>query len=255
MTGKNSKSDPAGAARSNMKRALPKRFYRQVSVVEQDGAFAIALDGRVARTPLRAALAVPSQALASALAQEWMVQGEHIDPVQMPLTRIINSALDGVAREREGVVAEIVRYAGSDLLCYRAAEPSTLARRQTEAWDPLLEWATLLLGVRLKVGTGMTFIQQSPQAMATIEAVLKPLDAIQLAALHVMTTLTGSAILGLAVLDGALEPEAAWAAAHVDDDYQSDIWGMDEEARLRRAARWQDMDAAARVLSLHDIKS
>ena len=242
--------DPMRLAKDGARAALPKRFYEAAGVVERDGLFAVALDGRVARTPAKALLAVKSRALAEAMAQEWNRQSETIDPSAMPVTRIVNSAIDGVSREMAAVATDIVRYAGSDLLCYRAAEPESLVGRQREAWDPLLDWAADEMGARLVVAKGVTFVEQPAAALAAIAEVVEPFSPVPLAALHVITTLTGSAILALAVAGERLEPEAAWAAAHIDEDHQAQLWGQDAEAQERRAARWHDMEAAARILAM-----
>lgn len=247
------KPDPSKSAQAGLTRALPKRFYREVGIEERDGAFALLLDGRAAKTPAKAVLAVPSRALAEAMAEEWQAQAGHVDPASMPVTRIVRAALDGISRQREKVVADIVRHAGFDLLCYRARHPENLVRRQQEGWDPILRWAAQALGAPLQIGAGIEHIEQPAEAFAAIQAATLRLDAIQLAALHAMATLTGSAVLALAVLHGALEPEAAWAAAHIDEDYQIEIWGLDAEARQRRAARWLEMDAAARILACHPM--
>lgn len=242
--------DPMHAAQKGLKAALPLRFYKEAGVIEQDGQFAVALDGRTARTPARHRLAVGSRALAEAMAAEWAAQGERIDPASMPVTRLVNSAVDGVERNRDAVAAEIVNYAGSDLLCYRAEGPDGLVRRQHEAWDPVLAWAAEDLGAPLRSGEGIIHVAQSPGVGEAIGRAVARYDAIGVAALNIMTTLTGSAVLALAVARGRLEPEAAWAAAHVDEDFQAGIWGADAEAEARRATRWRDMEAAARVLGL-----
>lgn len=242
--------DPVRAVRKALRVVLPRRFYERAGAVERDGLHAIALDGRVARTPAKALLAVASAPLADAIAAEWNAQAETIDPATMPLTRIVNSAIDGVARAPGPVAAEIVRYAGSDMLAYRVAEPETLAERQREAWDPVLDWAAETLGVRLDLASGIVHVPQPGAALDAVARAVEPLDPIRLAALHVITTLTGSAVLALAVARGRLEPEAAWAAAHVDEDYQIGLWGADDEALARRSHRWHDMEAAARILAL-----
>jgi chaperone required for assembly of F1-ATPase len=248
--GENGRPDPMRVARNAARASLPKRFYERAEVAEREEGFALALDGRLARTPAKALLKVEARKLAEAIAEEWAAQRETIDPATMPITKIINSAIDGVALESASVAADIVRYAGSDLLSYRAAEPEVLARRQREAWDPLLAWAAADLGATLDVGTGVVFVPQRAEAVDAIAQAVAPLDPVRLAALHVMTTLTGSAVLALAVTRRRLEPEAAWAAAHIDEDYQAELWGSDDEARERRAARWREMEAASRILEL-----
>lgn len=243
-----SEPDPMHAAQKGMKPELPRRFYAQAGVVERDGLFAVALDGRVARTPGKALLAFDDADIAGLIAEEWAGQVERIDPFSMPMTRIANSAIDGVRSAREAVIAEIASYGGSDFLCYRADGPDELMRRQKDAWNPVLAWAADVLGADLAVVEGIVHRPQPAEALAAIRAAVASHDDLALASLHVVTTLTGSAVLGLAVALGHLEPEAAWAAAHVDEDYQAELWGADEEARQRRAARWREMEAAAKLL-------
>lgn len=242
--------DPMHAAQKGMKPELPKRFYSEANVVEQDGQHAVALDGRVARTPAKSLLAFSKPEMAAAAAAEWNGQGSHIDPFSMPITRIANSAIDGVRTSRQAVIDEISKYGGSDLLCYRVDQPEELVRRQSEAWDPVLAWAADRLGARLIVTHGIQHKQQPPEALAAIAKAVACYDEFGLASLHAITTLTGSVILALAVAEGYLEPEAAWAAAHVDEDYQAQLWGQDEEAQQRRAWRWREMEAASRLLAL-----
>ncbi|BAQ17718.1 chaperone [Methyloceanibacter caenitepidi] len=230
--------------------SLPKRFYKDVTVSEEDGRAGIFLDGRPVRTPGKAALAVPSAALAEAIADEWRGQGERIDPHTMPLTKLVNSAIDGVVGQEAAVVDDIVAHAGSDLLCYRASGPEGLLALQAEAWDPVLAWAAGALGAPLSLAEGVIHVPQPETSLAALRAEIEPLDALKLAALHVMTTLTGSALLPLAVARGELSPDAAWDAAHVDEDWQISRWGEDAEAKQRRKNRKADFDAAARVLAL-----
>lgn len=236
-----------------MTAALPKRFYSQVSVGGAAPAFRVLLDGRTIRTPAKRELAVPSAALAEAIAAEWAAQGERIDPASMPLTRLANSAIDGVAGREAEVRADIARYAGSDLLCYRAAdaaETAELARRQREAWDPVLAWARDALGARFETAEGIVHVAQPAAASTAVVRALEGYGGFALAAVHVMTTLMGSALLALAHARGRLSAEAAWAAAHVDEDWQIAKWGEDAEAAARRARRWTDMQAASRLLAL-----
>ena len=242
--------DPMRSAQKGMRPVLPKRFYKSAEVIEKDGSFAVALDGRVARTPGKALLAAASRPLAEALAAEWSALKVEINPTELPMTRILNSAIDGVAKHREAVAAEIVSFASSDLICYRAAEPALLVKRQNEAWDPVLSWAAAELGAGFECAIGIVHRPQSETALGRIAAAIEDYDAVALAALSVLTTLTGSALLALAVDRQRLEAEAAWAAAHVDEDFQIEAWGTDEEAQVRRAGRWREMEAAARVLRL-----
>ena len=183
------------------------------------------------------------------VAAEWERQRETIDPADMPLTRLLNSAIDGVAHTMAETRADILGYAGSDLLCYRAEEPETLVARQAQAFDPVLRWAAESLGARFNVTAGVMHVAQPPEALAAIGAALEAYDdPVALAALSVMTTLTGSALLALAVARGFLSAEAAWRAAHVDEDFQAERWGADAEAMARRQARWREFEAAATAI-------
>lgn len=232
--------------------SLPKRFYTDVTVADESGESlaAILLDGRPVRTPGKKALAVPSAALAEAIADEWRAQRDEIDPRTMPLTRLVNSAIDGVTGREAAVIDDILNHAGADLLCYRASGPEGLLVRQAEAWDPVLAWAAGALGAPLSLAEGVMHVPQPEASLAALRTEIAALDAYALAALHVMTTLTGSALLPLAVARGELSPEAAWEAAHVDEDWQISQWGEDAEAQMRRETRKADFDAAARLLAL-----
>jgi chaperone required for assembly of F1-ATPase len=241
---------PMGAARRLARQELRRRFYDAVDVAPEAYEFVVVLDGRPARTPARRVLSVPAPLLAEALAAEWRAQEEYIDPAKMPLNRLVNAALDGVMREAEAVRREIRRYAGSDLLGSRAEGPEGLVARQAAAWDPILGWAAEALGARFAVATGVAYVEQPTAALAHLSAALASVPPLRLAALHAMTTLTGSALLALAVSRGRLSAEAAWAAAHVDEDWNIERWGPDEEAMDRRSRRWAEMDAAARLIAL-----
>jgi chaperone required for assembly of F1-ATPase len=246
--------DPIAMARRDLQKALPKRFYKEARAAERDGAFALLLDGRPARTPSRNALALPSLAAAQALGAEWARQDDLIDPGSMPLTRIANSAIDGVAQHFDATAEDLAHYGDSDLVCYRAGEPDALARAQAARWDRILDYAREKLGAPLICAEGVNYVDQPEPAKRAIRDAVRRIAGtgaaapFALAALHVMTTLTGSALLSLAVADGMLTPEEAWDAAHVDEDFQAKVWGADEEALARRARRWADMEAAARLL-------
>jgi chaperone required for assembly of F1-ATPase len=241
-------SETSGKPASARSARFPRRFYKEASVGAQEAGFAILLDGRAARTPAGNPLAVASQRVAEALAVEWAAQGERLDPAAMPLTRIVNSAIDGVSREMDAVRTDIVRHAGSDLVCYRAEGPEGLVAKQEAAWAPLLAFAREALGARFVLAEGVMHVKQSPEALAAIGRALQDYDAISLAAMHVVTTLTGSALIALALGKRQISAEEAWAAAHVDEDWQMSQWGEDEQALARRAARRRDFDAAAFVL-------
>lgn len=229
--------------------SLPKRFYQNASVEFRDGAYNLLLDGRTARTPGRAPLAVPDAAIADILAQEWRDQVETINPANMPMTRLVNSVIDGVARARAEVIAETARYAGSDLLCYRANAPERLMKRQAELWDPVLEWAYEKFSARFVLSEGVMFVAQPEGALVAIEqAITSQSSAYALGGMHVLTTLGGSVLLALAIAHKRLSVEEAWLAAHVDEDVQAEIWGADEEALQRRANRYKEFKAAAMLV-------
>ncbi len=242
--------DPVAAAQKAMRNALPSRFYEHAAVLERDGLFHVALDGRTARTPARNPLAVASRPVAEALAAEWDAPSEKIDPARMPLTRLVNSALDGVADQHEAVRAEIVRYAGSDALCYRAGEPQELVALQEAIWEPIRREVEARIGARFILAQGIVFAEQPP---TTLEAVARHVAAIPapvaLAGAHNVMTLTGSTLLMLALHFGLRDADAIWAAAHCDEDYQIGIWGQDEEAAERRAIRRKEYDAAVLLLT------
>lgn len=239
------------AAQAGMKPSLPKRFYKEAGVEERDGLFHLALDGRMAKTPGKQALAVPSRALAEAMAREWAAQETEIDPATMPITRIVNSAIDGVAARRAEVVEDLVRYAGSDLVLYRVSEPARLVQAQDDAWNPILDWVRDSHGAHFTLAEGVMHVTQPDEAVAAIRSALERIESpFALAALHVMTTLSGSVLVALAHALGPLDPDGAWAAAHVDELYQESVWGEDEEAMERRRRREADFRAASDVYRL-----
>lgn len=241
--------DPTRRAQIQMKTPLPKRFYSAVSVEEDAGAFAVRLDGKPVRTPGRAVLALPTAAAAQLVADEFDAQAEVINPVSMPVLRLVNTAIDGVAADPQAVIEDVLRFAASDLLCYRADSPEGLVARQNAAWDPVIDWARTKLGARFNLAQGVIHVEQPREAIAAVGLHLnrRP-EALRLAAIHGMTSLTGSALLALAVDAGEMSVEEAWAAGHVDEDWQIDHWGQDSEAVARRAFRKRDMLAAAMLI-------
>jgi chaperone required for assembly of F1-ATPase len=242
------RSDPIAAARRAMRPPLPRRFFRQAGVEEAEGGFRVVLDGRPVRTPARRSLVAPSRALAQALAAEWDAQGETIDPATMPLTRLANSIIDGVAAAQAPVAADVEKYLGSDLLFYRAEGPQGLLDRQARHWDPVLAWAREALGARFVLAQGVVHAAQPEGAIAAARTAI-PSDPWRLGAMHAITTLTGSALVALALSCGRLTADEAWDAAHVDEDWNMEQWGRDDVALARRAARRAEMDAAAKVLA------
>jgi chaperone required for assembly of F1-ATPase len=243
-------ADPNAAARDAMRPQMRRRFYREAAVTAAEtGGFAVALDGKVVHTPARRALVAPTPALAQAIVAEWNAQGEFVDPAQMPFTRLANSIIDGVADAASPVAAEIGRYLASDLLYYRAQGPQGLKARQAKHWDPVLAWAQDALGARFILAEGVTFVEQPEPALAAARAAI-PGDLWRLGAINSLTALAGSALLALALWRGAISLDTAWAAAHVDEDWNMDQWGRDETALARRAARFAEFAAAAKVLAL-----
>jgi chaperone required for assembly of F1-ATPase len=240
---------PKGPITDSLAKPMAKRFYKSVSVGE--GAFfQILLDGRVVKTPRKRALLLPASPLAHAVAAEWEAQVTNINPASMPLTRFANTAIDAVAEEPDAVAADIVAFAGSDLMCYRSADVASLAASQAAAWDPVLAWADSALGAKFKTGLGVMPLEQPRQALMRFSSALEPHEPFRLTGLHVLTTLTGSAILALAHERGFISAEKAWAAAHVDEDHQIALWGPDDEAAARTAHRKLEFDAASRMLAM-----
>jgi chaperone required for assembly of F1-ATPase len=227
-----------------------KRFYDAVEVAQGSGGFAVALDGKTVNTPGRAKLRLPNAALAEAVASEWRAQGEQVDPHTMRLTRLANTAVDRVAGRREQVISEIASFAANDLLCYRAAAPPELVARQSAAWQPVLDWAQARYGVRLKVTTGVSHVDQPDESLHALTAAVARFDDFALAALHSATAASGSAVIGLALAEAEIDAEAAWACTDLDDSWQAERWGDDDEAGRRRAALRADVLAAGRFLAL-----
>lgn len=241
--------DPMRRAQNQMRQALPKRFYKEAEAVETPEGFAVQLDGRPVRTPGRALLALPSAAAAALVAAEFAAQDETIDPVTMPVLRIVNTAIDGVAPDMQAVLEDVMRFSASDLLCYRADAPEALVARQGEAWDPVLDWARSALGARFFLAEGVMHVEQPRESVAAVGLWLRQRqEPFRLSAIHVMTTLTGSALLALAVEAEALTPEEAWTAAHVDEDWNAEQWGEDAEAAARRVVRRKEFDAAVALV-------
>ena len=227
-----------------------KRFYRVVDVVTNDRGFAVTLDGRTVRTPGKLDFAVPHRRLAEAVAAEWRRQGERVDIGAMRLTRFANTALDLVSGRREEVIRQIAAYAETDLVCYRAASPPELVRRQAEAWDPLLDWLAERYGARLATVAGVAPGRQDAPQLLAVTAAIAGFDSFPLTALHVTATACGSAVVGLALAAGRLDAGAAFAAAHVDEAWQAEQWGADPEAERRRAAIRAEIEAAAAFFDL-----
>ena len=242
--------DPMESARRGARPNLRKRFYERAAAgAGEGGGFPVLLDRKPIRTPARRLLGAPTRALAEALAAEWDAQKDVIDPGRMPLTRLANAAIDAVADAREPVAEEVANYLGCDLVCYRAEAPEGLVVRQAQAWDPVLAWAAGKLRARFILSEGVVHVAQPREAVDAARAAI-PTDAWRLAAVSSITTLTGSALLALALARGVIEADAAWAAAHVDEDWQMSQWGRDDMALARRDFRRAEFQAAVTVLKL-----
>lgn len=222
-----------------------KRFWTDVAVIENDGAFAIELDSRPVKTPAKAALRVPTAQMAEAIAEEWRAVEEKIDPEAMPFTRSANAAIDKVSVQFDEVASMLAAYGGSDLLCYRADSPAGLVERQVKGWDPLLDWAKATHGVKLKTTVGIMPITQEPDDLAALSKPLFNATHFELTALHDLIALSGSLVLGLAVAEDHLSAEQAWSLSRIDEDWQSEQWGADEEACQHAEIKLQAFKHAA----------
>ena len=224
-----------------------KRFWTDVSVIEVDGGFGVSLDGRPLKTPAKVALMVPTRTLADAITAEWAATGETVDPRAMPMTGLANAATD---RAEDDLVAGIVRYAGSDQFCYRAEGPTQLVERQAEAWDALLGWARRRYDVDFATCSGVVHVAQPSETVRKLGHAVRLLDRFRLAALSPLVTIGGSLVAGLAVLEQAIPPDAAWEAVSLDERWQLEKWGSDAEAEVALDAKRADFLAAARFLGL-----
>ncbi|MBO9379049.1 ATPase [Sphingomonas histidinilytica] len=227
-----------------------KRFYKQVSVEPVAGGHAIRLDGRPVKTPARADLALPTSALAHAVAAEWDAQTEEIDPRRMPLTGLANAAIDRIAPDPAAFAQGLAAYAETDLLCYRADGPAPLVARQAAIWDPLLDWARGRYDVHFETVAGIVHRRQPDETVQRLAAAVAAHDAFHLAALQPLVTIAGSLVIALAVVEGRIDAEKAFAAAHLDEMWQAEQWGEDALATEARENRRADFKAAARLLGL-----
>jgi chaperone required for assembly of F1-ATPase len=242
-----SDANPMQAAQRAARAVQRKRFYKDAGVGEADGGFTVTLDGKPIKTPSGRTVVVPVRLLAETIAAEWNAQGEVLDPLTMPLTRFANSVVHGVVDNTPAVADDVAKYFASDLLFYRAGHPQGLVAREATHWDPILFWAAETLGAHFILAEGVVHVPQPDEAIAAARGAL-PDDPWRIAALHVITTVTGSALLALALFHRVIDPEQAWAAAHVDEDWNAEQWGVDEEAARRKAAKSVDFNAAAGVV-------
>ena len=223
----------------------PKRFWKAATAEPCDGGFTVRLDGRPVKTPAKTPLVLPTLAMAQAIAAEWDAQEGLLSPETMPATRAANSALDKVAPQHDAVVEEVARYGGSDLLCYRAEGPAELVARQEAGWGPWLDWAAQSLAAPLHVITGIIHVAQPPESLARLRAEVAQASPFQLAALHDLVAITGSLVLGLALARGCLTADSAFDLSRIDEHWQAEQWGVDEEAAALDAARRQALRDAA----------
>ena len=227
-----------------------KRFWKAAFAEPAEDGWAILLDGRPVRTPARNAVVVPVQSLADEIAAEWDAQAEDVDPRTMPMTRMAATCLDRVAPERAVVAQMIAAYGETDLLCYRAETPAELVSRQEIGWDPVLAWVAEEHGARLRTGAGVMHIPQPEAALSALAAKVEIETAWPLTGLAELTTLSGSLVLGLAVRHGWLGADEAWALSRIDEQWNIDQWGADEDAAALSAKKYADFALAARTIAM-----
>ncbi len=227
-----------------------KRFYTRAEVAVSDTGFSVTLDGRTVRTPAGHPLVLPHQALAAAVAAEWLAQGKTVKPHEMPMMQLASTALDRVAPSRDMIINEMIRYAGTDLLCYRAESPQDLVERQRAVWQPILDWIDAQIGAPMPVTTGLLPIAPPDGSVSALRAHITAYDDIRLTALQNAVASMGSLLLGIALVDGHLAAEEAFAASQLDETYQIELWGEDPEATKRREVLRNDIAASARLLEL-----
>jgi chaperone required for assembly of F1-ATPase len=228
-----------------------KRFYKEAAAAPVEGGFGVTLDGKPVRTPAGAILTVATPALAEALAAEWAEQTGEVRPLAMPLNRLALTQQDRVAPRREAVTTEALAYVESDLLCYRSGDDATLGARQIAAWNPLLDWFAATYGVTLAITEGLMPVAQDTVALAPLRAKLDGFSYAELTAFALLAPAAGSFVLALAMLDGRLSAEEAYALSQLDESYQIEKWGEDEEAAERRAALALEFQDIGRFLALN----
>lgn len=227
-----------------------KRFWKTADVREIAGGFAVELDGRTIKTPLKTPIAVPTRALAEAMADEWDAQGEKIDPMTMPVTRAVNATLDKVIPQRVEVADMLADYGACDLLCYRATHPERLIERQQAGWDPLLAWANTRFGAALRTTQGVMHVTQSPDAIEALRARVHQFTPWELTGFHEFVTITGSLVIGLAAAEDVRPLDSLWECARIDENWQEEQWGEDEEATEMAQAKRAAFFQAATFLAL-----
>lgn len=247
------RADPVKQAQILSKRELPKRFYKKAFVDNNDGEFAVLLDGKRVKTPARNNLVLPNKELAEIIANEFNLQKQTIDPAKMPATRLVNTIIDNVRHNMSGVCDDIVKFVGNDMLFYRAEAPKELVERQHSLWDPVLDWTRENYGARFILTQGVMFVEQPADSIAIIQSHLQDINSpYVLAALHSITTLCGSALIALAVWQGRLSLQDAWNLAHLDEDWTIEHWGEDDEAAAKRNYHKAEYEAALAILAAFD---
>jgi chaperone required for assembly of F1-ATPase len=227
-----------------------KRFYRKAEPVQQASGHGITLDGKPIKTPGKWDLVVPNEALAGAIAEEWNAQDGEVGSATMPLTRLATTTVDRVATQRDAIIRQTANYAATDLVCYRAAQPPALAARQQAVWQPLIDWAVLRYDAPLVITSGVIPKSQPAATLRAFATAVAEQDDFTLTALHMATAACGSLVIGLALIEGHLDAEGAFAASQLDESFQIEAWGEDAEQAKRRRILAADIEAAARFISL-----
>jgi chaperone required for assembly of F1-ATPase len=244
------KIDTSKLAVKEAPRPKTKRVYKTVGVAQEADGWHVLLDGKQLKTPMRKSLATPAKALAEAIAAEWDAQVEFVEPENMPLMRLLSTAIDRVAPEREAMIDELIKYADTDLLCYRAAHPAILKARQETIWQPVLDWVAAKHGATFVVVEGILPAEQSPETVAKLKAAIAALNDMQLTTFQAAAAITSSLTLSLAFVQGRLSSAELFAASQLDETYQIEMWGEDELATERRNRIAADLDGIGRFLAL-----
>ena len=232
-----------------------KRFYENAAVISLAEGFSVELDGREVKTPEKRSNYSPTKAMADVICAEWNAQGDKVIPDSMPIAKMQNTAIDRVDARRDDLIAELVKYAGTDLLCYHSEFPQDLAERQMKVWQPLLDWVAKNHDVTLKVTMGILHVEQEAVQLEKIGEILQSLDSFSLTAFYTITTLCRSVSIALNVFGGNITVDQAWAAAQLDDNYQIEQWGIDDEAKIRQDNMKAELDAAALFLDLIAVRA
>jgi chaperone required for assembly of F1-ATPase len=244
------REDGYGRAQAHAKGELPKRFYKDASIATVDNGFAVALDGRIPKTPGMKQVVVPVEAIAARMAGEWAAQGEFINPETMPMVRLINSAVEVGEESTDALRAEIVKYCANDLMIYRADSPESLVRRQEELWDDVLVKLARQFGIAFQPTVGILHQPQPPATIERLTSLLEAEELLPLTAMNAIMSITGSGLLAIALRHRLVDPETVWLAAHVDEDHNIALWGEVEEITVRRGKRRSEYEAAVEVLSV-----